>query len=104
LQLTIKGVYSGKKKIYAVQKDAMAVTEKNKVRFNHDNKFTVEYINSKDGIRQNFIIQEKPVDPSSKLTVQVSANRGWYINKVHDKELHFAKLQGKELSKKNKLQ
>lgn len=100
LQLTLKGIYSGKKKIYSPQKDAIAVTEKNKIQFNHNNKFSVEYINSKEGVRQNFIIQKKPADPCSKITVQLSTNKGWYINKVHDRELHFAKLQGHELSKK----
>lgn len=59
LQLTLKGVYSGKKKIYSPQKDAIAVTEKNKIQFNHNNEFTVEYVNSQEGVRQNFIIEKK---------------------------------------------
>src|SRR6202008_5086529 len=98
--LTVKGVYAGKKKIYSPLKDAIVVTEKNKIQFNHNDEFTVEYINSKEGVRQNFIITKKPVNNPKKLNIRLEANKNWYINQVHDKELHFAKFENNQLSKK----
>ena len=69
----------------------IAVIEKNKIHFNHNNEFAVEYINSKEGIRQNFIIDQSPADKPSTLNIKLSTNKGWFINKVHSKEIHFAK-------------
>jgi hypothetical protein len=100
LQLTLKGVYSGRKKIYSPEKDAVAVTEKNKIQFNHNDEFTVEYINSKEGVRQNFIIQKQPTTQPQTLNLKLQTNKGWFINKVHAKEIHFAKNSGSAIEKK----
>ncbi len=107
LQLTLKGIYSGKKKIYSPQEDAMAVIEENKIQFNHYNEFAVEYINNKEGIRQNFIIQKepasKPACPAGRpqtLNIKLQTNKGWFINQVHAKEIHFAKIKGHTVERK----
>ncbi|MBL0272634.1 MAG: FG-GAP repeat protein [Chitinophagaceae bacterium] len=100
LQLTVKGIYSGKKKIYSPQENVLAATAKNKIQFNHNNKFAVEYINSKEGVRQNFIIQKQPASQLQTINIKLQTNNGWFINKVHDKELNFAKIEGDKLSKK----
>ena len=100
LQLTLKGVYSGKKKIYSPQQDVIAVTEKNKIQFNYNNEFTVEYINSKEGVRQNFIINKQPDNSPSTLNIRLSTNMGWFSNQVHPKEIHFAKKNGTTVEKK----
>jgi hypothetical protein len=100
LQLTLKGIYSGKKKIYSPEEDAIASTNKNRIQFNHNKEFTVEYINSKEGVRQNFIIEKKPAGDPSSLRIKLQVNPGWFINKVHPKEIHFAKNNGNNLEKK----
>jgi hypothetical protein len=75
LQLTMKGLYSGKNKICSLQDDAIIITEKNKIQFNHNNEFTVEYINSKEGVRQNFIIEKEPAPGTRALSVKLEANK-----------------------------
>ncbi len=100
LELTVKGVYSGKKKIYSPAQDAMAVTNKNNIQFNHHNEFTVEYINSKEGVRQNFIIQKPQADQPQTINLKLQTNKGWFINQVHPTEIHFAKVQGETIDKK----
>jgi hypothetical protein len=49
-----------RKKIYSPQKDAIAVTGKNKIQFNHNNEFTVEISNSKEGVRKISILPTNP--------------------------------------------
>ncbi|MEO7307341.1 MAG: FG-GAP-like repeat-containing protein [Ferruginibacter sp.] len=101
LDLTLQGIYSGKQKIYSPDAHA-AVTQSGKtIRFNHNNNFTVEYINNEEGVRQNFIINREPLIQNSKLkskngepptiNIKLQTNNGWFANKVHDKEIHFAK-------------
>lgn len=100
LELTVKGIYSGKKKIYSPKQNAIAVTNKNNIRFNHNNEFTVEYINSKEGVRQNFIIEKEPAAKPQTLNIKLQTNRGWFINQVHPKEIHFAKTNRDAVEKK----
>ncbi|HEV7780781.1 MAG TPA: integrin alpha, partial [Chitinophagaceae bacterium] len=100
LELTLKGVYSGKKKIYPAQQDANPVTAKNTIRFTHNDDFTVEYINSKQGVRQNFIIEKEPAERPEQLTVKLQANNNWLINLPNPKEIHFAKTKGGQVDKK----
>ena len=100
LQLTFKGIYSGKKKIYSPQEDAVVITEKNKIQFNHNNEFIVEYINSKEGVRQNFILEKEPASKPQIINIKLQTNRGWLVNKVHPKEIHFAKASGEKVEKK----
>lgn len=100
LELKVKGVYSGKRKIYSPKEDAIAVADKNNIQFNHNDEFTVEYINSKEGVRQNFIIEKEPAAKPQTLNIKLQTNRGWFINRVHPKEIHFAKVNGDKVEKK----
>jgi hypothetical protein len=100
LALQLQGVYAGTNKLYAASNHPVIKQKGNTLQFNHNNNFITEYINSKEGVRQNFIIKKKPAAPSGTIQIQLSAGKDWYINKVHDKELHFAKKEGDELSKK----
>lgn len=100
LQLLVEGVYTGQKKLYATQDDAPATTSKNQIRFNHNNEFTVEYINSKEGVRQNFIIEKKPFNNPKTLAVRLTVGRNWFVNRVGPNEIHFAKTNSGRLEKK----
>ncbi|HQX74393.1 MAG TPA: integrin alpha, partial [Chitinophagaceae bacterium] len=106
LRMQLTGIYANKKLIACPGENDLPVIGSNKIIFNNDD-FSTEYINSKEGIRQNFIIQKdpasKPACPAGRpqtLNIKLQTDKGWYINKVHDKELHFAKHEGDQLSKK----
>jgi hypothetical protein len=99
LNLQLNGIYAGNKLLAAPAIKDVAVTTANKIVFNN-NDFSTEYINSQDGVRQNFILQKEPSSKPKTINIKLQTNKGWYINKVHDKELHFAKTEGDHLSKK----
>ena len=91
LQLQLKGIYAGKELIYQPVDNPAIEQTQNTIRFHHNDQFTVEYINSKEGVRQNFIINKQPVCNPKKLKLNLEVNKGWFINKVDEKEIHFAK-------------
>ena len=99
LTMRLSGIYADKKLVIQPDEKDLPLTGSNKIVFNNAN-FTTEYINSKEGVRQNFIIQKEPVSKPQTINLKLQTNKGWYINKVHDRELHFAKVEGDELSKK----
>jgi hypothetical protein len=99
LKMQLSGIYTDKKLIARPGEKDLPVTGSNKIVFNNAI-FSTEYINSKEGIRQNFIIQKEPASKTQTIHIKLQTNKGWYINKVHDKELHFAKIERDQLSKK----
>lgn len=99
LTMQLSGIYADKKLVAQPDEKDLPLTGSNKIVFNNTN-FTTEYINSKEGIRQNFIIQNEPASKPQTINLKLQTNKGWYINKVHEKELHFAKADGDQLSKK----
>lgn len=99
LRMQLAGIYAGNALIAKPNEKDLSQSISNKIVFSNTN-FTTEYINSKEGVRQNFIIQKEPVSKPRTINLKLQTNKGWYINKVHDKELHFAKLEGDQLSKK----
>ena len=100
LDLTLQGIYSGNKRIYKPTKNADVIKNGKIIQFNHNNDFTVEYINNKEGVRQNFIVQKEPVGKSQTINIKLQTNNGWLVNKVHDKEIHFAKAKKNGYDKK----
>ncbi len=99
LIMQLSGIYADKALVAKPDKKDLPVIGSNKIVFNNTN-FSTEYINSKEGIRQNFIIIKKPAGKSQTININLQTNKDWYVNKVHDKELHFAKVEGDQLSKK----
>ncbi len=99
LTMSLFGMYADKKLVAQPGHNDLPVISSNKIIFNNHN-FSTEYINSKEGVRQNFIIQKEPASKPQTINIKLQTNKGWYINKVHDKELHFAKREADELSKK----
>ncbi len=100
LDLEIKGVYAGNRKLFSLEQNAEPSIEKNKISFYHGNDLTVEYINNEEGVRQNFIINKKPARSPGALQIKLQASRGWFVNRVHPHEIHFAKRKGNEWDKK----
>ncbi len=106
LRMQLSGIYANKQLVAKPGENDLPVIGSNKIIFNNAD-FSTEYINSKEGIRQNFIIQKepasKPACPAGRpqtLNIKLQTDKGWYINKVHDKELHFAKHEGDQLNNK----
>ncbi len=100
LELTTLGVYVNNKWVYGPSVQSNVVLDQKTIRFNQDDNFITEYINSKEGVRQNFIIRKEPsatLNPGSgirhpqTINLKLQTNKGWYVNKVHNKEIHFAK-------------
>ncbi|HLK27774.1 MAG TPA: FG-GAP-like repeat-containing protein [Puia sp.] len=67
----------------------------NDVEYNFSNRYAIQYHNDKKGVRQNFIVKEKPSSNTREVIVSMKAEGDWVVNKVHDKELHFAKKNSK---------
>ena len=91
LDLTLQGVYSGTQKLFSPVSNPSVTQAGKTIRFNHNNDFTIEYINNKEGVRQNFIIENVPASNLQAINIKLKTNKGWFVNKVDDKEIHFAK-------------
>ncbi|MEP7255595.1 MAG: T9SS type A sorting domain-containing protein [Ferruginibacter sp.] len=100
LGLTLKGIYAGNQKIYSPTVNAVVTQSGKIIQFNHNNDFTVEYINNREGVRQNFIIEKEPAGKQQTINLKLQTDKGWFVNKVHDKEIHFAKATKSGYNKK----
>lgn len=90
--LAIKGVSADGRSLYKPVAQPMVSLDDNTVQFNHDDHFTVEYVNNEQGIRQNFIIQD-PAVHINKLTVQLQPSEGWQTFKSSASSLTFRNQQ-----------
>lgn len=66
--LSLKAIHKGGTSL-AIVTDAEMITEKERMAVVHP-QFDIEYINSLEGMRQNFIVREKP-EGEGKLTVEL---------------------------------
>ncbi|GGM98140.1 hypothetical protein GCM10010967_34940 [Dyadobacter beijingensis] len=71
LHLVNDGIYADGKKILSARTDAEPSNKENKLEIDHDG-FTEEFINTEDGVRQNFIVSNAPED-TRNLQVRLSA-------------------------------
>lgn len=90
--LTVKGVYANGGPLYKPVKQPLVSMDENTIQFNHDDHFTVEYVNNEQGIRQNFIIQQ-PAVHTHKLSVQLQPASGWKTIKRSATSLAFKNRQ-----------
>ncbi|GGC12629.1 FG-GAP-like repeat-containing protein [Dyadobacter sediminis] len=86
LKLTNKGIYADGRKFLRPQSDAMTESIENKLQIRHKG-FVEEYINSREGVRQNFIIDAAPKN-TRKLQVKLFAE-GLKVKETGANELHF---------------
>lgn len=86
--LTLKGIAVKDKLVYQPVNAPLVTNTDNVIRFTHDKQFTVEYINSTEGIRQNFIVH-RPVPGARQLSVQLFAAEGWNIRQSGTTRLTF---------------
>jgi len=90
--LSVKGVAADGRPLYQPAAQTSVKLNDSTVQFNHDNHYTVEYVNNDEGIRQNFIIQQ-PAVPVQTLSVQLRASEGWRTVKRSETSLTFSNEQ-----------
>jgi hypothetical protein len=86
LELVNKGIFADGKQLYKPQSGAPIENLDNKLLIRHDG-FTEEFVNSEDGVRQNFIVETAPA-ATKQLQVRLAAN-GLKVNDLQTNELHF---------------
>ena len=86
--LKVAGIFGDGRQICTPVKDPFISIHDNAIRFNHNGKFTVEYVNSEQGIRQNFIIQQAASN-TKKISVQLHTAEGWKTEKQSSTSLSF---------------
>lgn len=91
LDLRLQGIFAGNRLIYSPSVSPRVEQQSNTIRFDNNDKFITEYINSEAGVRQNFIISKQPSGDPASIRVKLKASAGWYVDRVDKKELHFAK-------------
>ena len=72
LKFFTKGVYADGKEISVRTREPETKTDKSKIDFNYDG-FTEEYVNTEEGVRQNFIIN-KNITETKELKVELAYN------------------------------
>jgi hypothetical protein len=86
LELINEGIFADGKPLYTPQSDAKAEHHENKVQISHE-AFTEEFINTQDGVRQNFIVQNAPKG-TRQLQVKMAA-KGLKVRQGAGNELRF---------------
>lgn len=86
LRLVNEGIYADGKKLYAAQSEATTTPSENKLLIEHEG-FTEEFINTEDGVRQNFIVQSAPGN-TTNLQVRLSA-KGLQAKNGQENEIRF---------------
>jgi hypothetical protein len=86
IKLLNKGVFADDELLYAVAPESAVTHSENKVVIDHGH-FSEEFINSEEGIRQNFIIEQAPEGVKS-LEVKLAVS-GANVRDLGRNELHF---------------
>jgi hypothetical protein len=90
--LAVKAIAANDGKAFEPVANPVVTANEDTIRFNHRNRFTVEYINNENGIRQNFIVHRQPSANTNTLQVQLQA-AGWKVNEKNDSSLLFQNEQ-----------
>jgi hypothetical protein len=86
LELINEGIFADGKPLYTPQSDAKAEHHENKVQISHE-AFTEEFINTQEGVRQNFIVENAP-EGTRQLQVKMAA-KGLKVRQGAGNELRF---------------
>jgi len=88
LNFSLEGVYASENKVLSVDGACVQKIEDNNLIVGYEG-WKTEYINNEEGIRQNFIIEEKL--EASEISVKMRLNEEFKAHQVHAQELHLAK-------------
>ena len=98
LNIVVNGLYADDKLLVNPHDaNSNASTDQNDAEYHFGNAYTIQYHNDENGVRQNFIVKEKPVGSVKELRVSMHAEGDWVVDKVHNTEIHFAKTKGRDV-------
>ncbi|MBO9616706.1 MAG: FG-GAP repeat protein [Dyadobacter sp.] len=86
LHLINQGIFADGKRILTAQANAKPSNNENRLLIDHTG-FTEEFVNTEDGIRQNFIVKQAP-ENTRNLQVRLSA-KGLKARNGSENEIHF---------------
>jgi hypothetical protein len=86
LTLTNKGIYTDSTLLELPKDEPEVFSNENEINFKH-NCYTEQYINTTQGVRQNFIVDSVPAN-TQQIKIKISTD-GLQIEKANAKELHF---------------
>jgi hypothetical protein len=87
--LVLEGIFSNDKIVYSPYAEAKAATNQNHIRFNHQNKFYVDYDNTPEGVEQTFIITQRPDATIKNLQVKMKVTGDMLAKKISDDEINL---------------
>jgi hypothetical protein len=90
LNLQLNQIQFDENDIFFPAKNTQAVLQENKIRFEHNKEFAIEYINDENGLRQNFIIHKIPGDSAHTVKVRLQASGTVTVRKSNDHEVRFS--------------
>ena len=86
LTLINKGIYTNGTLLEMPENEATVFNDENEINFKHKH-FTEQYINSEQGVRQNFIVDNVP-ENTNEIKIKINIE-GLQVIKTNIKELHF---------------
>ncbi|MGN7888364.1 FG-GAP-like repeat-containing protein [Dyadobacter sp. 22481] len=90
LNMTVEGLYADGVLAISNDPNSKVATDTNEVTFTHHNQLVVQYQNREDGVRQNFIVKNKPSANAKELRVEMGFSEEWTVNQTDQNELQFA--------------
>jgi len=93
LHLINEGIYADGKKVFTAQANAKPSNKENRLLIEHEG-FTEEFINTEDGVRQNFIVKHAP-ENTRNLQVRLSA-KGLKARNGSGNEVRFYRNEDKD--------
>lgn len=93
LHLINEGIYADGKKVFTAQASAKPSNKENRLLIEHEG-FTEEFINTEDGVRQNFIVKRAP-ENTRNLQVRLSA-KGLKARNGSGNEVRFYRNEDKD--------
>ncbi len=95
LNIDVSGLFADGQLLSAANQASNTSTNVDNIEYNFNNAYTIQYHNDSKGVRQNFLIKEKPAPNVHEIKISMKAEGNWVVNKVHNNELHFAKKNSK---------
>ncbi|WP_342084354.1 FG-GAP-like repeat-containing protein [Dyadobacter sp. OTU695] len=90
LNMIVQGLYTDGVLAISNDQNSKVATDASEVTFTHHDQLVVQYQNREDGVRQNFIVKNKPSVNAKELRVKMGFSQEWTVNQADQNELQFA--------------
>ena len=90
LAMEFGGLYADGKPVKQTG-DIISGSQDNEITYNFSGQYAINYHNDEKGVRQDFVIKQKPQPDTRELSIHLQAKGDWVVDKAYDRELHFAK-------------